>query len=272
MTLMRMTPMRFEAEYLALMDELIHTGERRGDRTGTGTYSAFGKTITADLTHSFPMLTTKRVFWRGVWAELLWFMSGSTNVRDLQRYGVHIWDEWAGIGGELGPVYGKQWRDFGGVDQLSQCQHQIVNDPESRRIVMSAWNPSELDQMALPPCHMFVQWYVRDGKYLDFQMYQRSADIFLGVPFNIASYSLLCHLMAKTCRLEPGEGRFVFGDIHLYQNHVKQAMEQTGRTLMHPYPELVVKRARPNVWEYKPEDFELIGYQSHPAISAPVSV
>src|ERR1700723_896818 len=222
-----------ERQYLALRADIMTTGVRRGDRTGTGTLGVFGRQMRFDLSKGFPLLTTKRVHFRSVLVELLWFLRGETNVRWLQARGVSIWDEWAGADGELGPVYGKQWRSWTApdgrvIDQIAAVQRSIRENPESRRHVVSAWNPAELDDMALPPCHCLFQFFVADGK-LSCQLYQRSADVFLGVPFNIASYALLTMMVAQATGLQPGEFVHTFGDVHLYSNHVEQAKLQLSR-------------------------------------------
>ena len=263
-----------ELVYLDLLANVLKRGTRREDRTGTGTISIFGAQAVYDLYDSFPLLTTKRVPFRHVAEELFWFLRGETNVRSLQAKGVSIWDEWADENGDLGPVYGKQWRDFNGVDQVSLIQNQIIDNPNSRRILLSSWNPPEISAMALPPCHTLVQFYVspRFNKFhLDCQLYQRSADMFLGVPFNIASYSLLTVLLAKTAKLLPGRFIHTLGDAHIYLNHVEQVETQLAREVGRP-PVLGVRTSRPNVWEYVYNDLVLENYHPQPAIAAKVAV
>lgn len=259
-----------ELVYLGLLANVLKRGKRRQDRTGVGTISVFGAQCVYDLHDSFPLLTTKRVPFRHVAEELFWFLRGETSVIPLQRKDVTIWDEWADADGELGPVYGKQWRDFGGVDQVKLIQDQISSGPNDRGILLSAWNVPELSDMALRPCHVLAQFYVDNGA-LDCQLYQRSADLFLGVPFNIASYSLLTVLLAKTAGLKPGRFIHTLGDAHIYLNHVDQVNEQLSREVLIP-PMLEVKLARPNVWEYQYEDLELCGYKPQASIKAPVAV
>ncbi|MCE1253088.1 MAG: thymidylate synthase [Anaerolineae bacterium] len=261
--------------YLNLLQNIMENGISKEDRTGTGTFSLFGHQMRFNLQEGFPLLTTKKVHLKSIIYELLWFLQGSTNVRELQKYGVSIWDEWADERGELGPVYGAQWRswhtaDGGSVDQISTLINQIKHNPDSRRLIVSAWNVGEIEQMALPPCHVLFQFYVAEGK-LSCQLYQRSADIFLGVPFNIASYALLTLMIASVCDLKPGDFVHTFGDVHLYKNHMDQARLQLSRQ---PYA-LPVMRINPQVksiFDFKYEDFELINYQCHPAIKAPVAV
>jgi thymidylate synthase len=261
--------------YLDLLRELRERGERKMDRTGTGTLSLFGRQLRFDLGAGFPLVTTKRVHVKSVIVELLWFLRGETNVRSLREEGVTIWDEWADENGELGPVYGRQWRawataDGRSVDQIARVLHQLRNDPDSRRIIVSAWNVGELERMALMPCHAFFQFYVAQRR-LSCQLYQRSADIFLGVPFNIASYALLVHMLAQQCDLEPGELVWTGGDCHLYLNHMSQADLQLAR-VPYPLPQLRLRRRPPSIFEYQYEDFEIVNYQYHPAIKAPVAV
>jgi thymidylate synthase len=261
--------------YLDLLRHVQGHGVRKGDRTGTGTLSVFGYQMRFDLAERFPLLTTKKVHLKSVIHELLWFLQGSTNVRYLRANGVTIWDEWAGPDGELGPVYGYQWRSWPApdgrhIDQLSQVLEQIRRDPDSRRIIVSAWNVADIPRMALAPCHAFFQFYVAEGK-LSCQMYQRSADIFLGVPFNIASYALLTRMVAQVTGLEPGELVHTLGDAHLYLNHVDQAREQLARAPR----EMPVMRLNPAVkdlFAFRYEDFTLEGYDPHPAIKAPIAV
>jgi len=262
-------------QYLDLLQDVLDNGADRDDRTGTGTRSVFGRQLRFDLQQGFPLVTTKRVFWRGVVAELLWFLSGSTNIGYLQQHGVRIWDEWADEAGELGPVYGAQWRswpapDDGHIDQISAVVESIGQYPYSRRHIVSAWNPAEVDDMALPPCHTLFQFYVADGR-LSCQLYQRSADLFLGVPFNIASYALLTHMIAHVCRLEVGEFVHTFGDAHIYHNHFDQVQEQLQRT-PRPMPTLELVDAPRDIDEIRAEHIHLLGYDPHPAIKAEVAV
>lgn len=261
--------------YLDLMRQVRATGARKADRTGTGTLSLFGQQMRFDLAAGFPLVTTKKIHVRSVICELLWFLRGDTNVQWLREHGVTIWDEWADANGELGPVYGKQWRawlapDGRTIDQIKEAVHLLRTNPDSRRIIVSAWNVGELDQMKLMPCHAFFQFYVADGR-LSCQLYQRSADMFLGVPFNVASYGLLTHLMAQQCDLQVGELVWTGGDCHLYLNHLDQADEQLRRAPL-PLPRLALKRRPPSIFEYQYEDFEIVNYQFHPAIKAPVAV
>ena len=250
-------------------------GRRKDDRTGTGTLSVFGYQMRFDLAAGFPLLTTKKLHTRSIIHELLWFLAGDTNVRYLREHGVTIWDEWANANGDLGPIYGHQWRSWPApdgrkIDQLSEVMAEIRRNPSSRRLIVSAWNVGDIPRMKLPPCHAFFQFYVADGR-LSCQLYQRSADIFLGVPFNIASYALLTHLVAQQTDLEAGDFVWVGGDCHLYVNHLEQVETQLGRT---PFalPSLVIQRRPPTLFDYRFEDFEIAGYQSHPAIRAPVAV
>ncbi|HHK42617.1 MAG TPA: thymidylate synthase [Planctomycetaceae bacterium] len=261
--------------YLELLQEILDQGVPKPDRTGTGTLSLFGRQLRFDLQSGFPLLTTKRVHWKSVVYELLWFLRGDTNVRWLQERGVTIWDEWADERGELGPVYGAQWRswplpDGGHVDQLSEVIDQIRTQPHSRRLLVSAWNVADLPKMALAPCHVLFQFYVANGR-LSCQLYQRSADVFLGVPFNIASYSLLTSMVAQVCDLEPGEFIHTFGDVHLYRNHVDQARLQLERT-PRDLPKLRLNPDVRSLFEFRYEDIELVGYDPHPRIPAPVAV
>jgi thymidylate synthase len=262
-------------QYLEMMSHVLEQGVKKADRTGTGTLSVFGHQMRFDLSQGFPLVTTKRVHTKSIFYELLWFLRGDTNVRWLQQRGVTIWDEWADQNGELGPVYGKQWRSWGTpdgrqIDQMARVVEQLRCNPDSRRIIVSAWNVGELEQMALAPCHAFFQFYVADGR-LSCQLYQRSCDIFLGVPFNIASYALLTHMIAQQCDLVPGELIWTGGDCHLYLNHLEQARLQLSRQ-PHPLPRLVLHRRPPTLFEYEFEDFEITGYDHHPAIKAPVAV
>jgi thymidylate synthase len=261
--------------YLELLRRVKDTGARKADRTGTGTLSLFGQQMRFDLSQGFPLVTTKKIHTRSVICELLWFLRGETNVAWLREQGVTIWDEWADDKGELGPVYGKQWRSWpapngGSIDQITQVVEQLRKNPDSRRIIVSAWNVGELDQMALMPCHAFFQFYVADRK-LSCQLYQRSADMFLGVPFNIASYALLTHMMAQQCDLDVGEFVWTGGDCHLYLNHLEQAELQLQREPK-PLPTLQIRRRPASIFDYQYEDFEIVNYQFHPAIKAPVAV
>jgi thymidylate synthase len=261
--------------YLELMRRIRATGVRKDDRTGTGTLSVFGHQMRFDLGDGFPLVTTKRVHLRSIVYELLWFLRGDTNVAWLREHGVSIWDEWADENGELGPVYGKQWRtwlapDGRSIDQIAQAVEQLRRNPDSRRIIVSAWNVGELERMALMPCHAFFQFHVA-AKRLSCQLYQRSADVFLGVPFNIASYALLVHMLAQQCDLEPGELIWTGGDCHLYLNHLQQADLQLGREPL-PLPRLRLRRRPPTIFDYAYEDFEFVNYQHHAAIKAPVAV
>ena len=262
-------------QYLEMMSHVLGRGTKKADRTGTGTLSVFGHQMRFDLARGFPLVTTKRVHTKSIFYELLWFLRGDTNVRWLQERGVTIWDEWADRQGELGPVYGRQWRSWGTpdgrhIDQMARVVEQLRSDPDSRRIIVSAWNVGELEQMALAPCHTFFQFYVAEGR-LSCQLYQRSCDVFLGVPFNIASYALLTHMIAQQCDLAPGEFIWTGGDCHLYLNHLEQARLQLSRQ-PYPLPGLVLRRRPPSLFEYEFEDFEITGYQHHPAIKAPVAV
>jgi thymidylate synthase len=262
-------------QYLDLLQHILDTGTPKTDRTGTGTLSCFGYQMRFNLSAGFPLVTTKKLHLKSIIYELLWFLRGETNIRFLKEHGVSIWDEWADSNGDLGPVYGKQWRSWEGadgqtVDQIKQLIDQIERTPDSRRLIVSAWNVADLPKMALMPCHTIFQFYVADGK-LSCQLYQRSADSFLGVPFNIASYALLNLMVAQVCGLQPGEFIHTFGDVHLYNNHLDQARLQLTRT---PYP-LPVMRLNPDVKDifgFRFEDFTLENYQSHPAIKAPVAV
>lgn len=274
-----LAPAHGEYAYLDLLRECLERGEVRTDRTGVGTRSLFGRHMRFDLAESFPLLTTKRVFFRGVVEELFWMLRGETNVRSLQEKGVHIWDAWAEKNGELGPIYGAQWREWGfeigleAFDQIAEAQRLIREDPTSRRIIVSAWNVSELDDMRLPPCHYAFQFSVRSGDRLDCLVTTRSSDVFLGLPFNIAQYALLTHLMAAVTDKHPGTLTINLGDVHLYENHVDQACRQLGRT-PRPFPRLYVSPppATNNVWDCRPEGITLVGYEPHPAIKAEVAV
>jgi len=262
-------------QYLEFMRYVRDHGHRKADRTGTGTLSVFGYQMRFDLAAGFPLLTTKKVHTQAIFHELLWFLAGDTNVRYLHDNGVTIWDEWADENGDLGPIYGYQWRswptpDGRHIDQLSAVLTQLKSNPDSRRMLVSAWNVGDLARMKLPPCHAFFQFYVADGR-LSCQLYQRSADIFLGVPFNIASYALLTHLVAQQTDLEVGDFIWTGGDCHLYLNHLEQVATQLARA-PYPLPQLVLKRRPPSLYEYRYEDFELTGYRFHPAIKAAVAV
>ncbi len=262
-------------QYLDLMRDIIAHGATKTDRTGTGTKSVFGRQLRFDLSEGFPLVTTKKLHLRSIIYELLWFLKGDTNIKYLNDHGVTIWDEWADEKGDLGPVYGSQWRSWPApdgrhIDQISQVLHQLKTKPDSRRHIVSAWNPAEVENMALPPCHALFQFYVAEGK-LSCQLYQRSADYFLGVPFNVASYALLTHMVAQQCELQPGDFVWTGGDVHLYLNHLEQAELQLTRTPF-PLPQLVIKRKPDSLFEYRFEDFEIVNYQSHPSIKAPIAV
>lgn len=260
--------------YEDLLRDVFENGTPKSDRTGTGTRSVFGRQIRFDLQKSFPLITTKRVHFKSVAIELLWFLRGESNIDYLTKNGVSIWNEWADDAGELGPVYGVQWRswpapDGGHIDQIAKVVADLKSDPDSRRHIVSAWNVADIPQMALAPCHAFFQFYVADGK-LSCQLYQRSADMFLGVPFNIASYALLTIMIAQQTGLEPGEFVWTGGDCHIYDNHIEQVKEQLAREAL-PYPTLKINK-RDSIFDYTFEDFELVGYEHHPAIKAPVAV
>ncbi|HEY3948734.1 thymidylate synthase [Phenylobacterium sp.] len=263
-----------ERQYLELLADILDHGVRRGDRTGTGTLGVFGRQMRFDLAQGFPLLTTKKLHRKSIIVELLWFLRGDTNVRWLQERGVSIWNEWADAEGELGPVYGKQWRSWTApdgrvIDQIAAVVEALKTNPNSRRHIVSAWNPADVDDMALPPCHCLFQFFVADGK-LSCQLYQRSADVFLGVPFNIASYALLTLMMAQVTGLQPGEFVHTLGDAHLYLNHIDQAREQLARE---PLPLPVMEIApRPDLFSFEFDDFKLKGYQAHPSIAAPIAV
>ena len=262
-------------QYLELLRRVRTQGARKDDRTGTGTLSLFAQQLRFDLQAGFPLVTTKKVHLPAVIYELLWFLRGDTNVAWLHQHGVSIWDEWTDEHGELGPVYGKQWRAWGtadgrSIDQIAQAVALLRANPQSRRIVVSAWNVGELERMRLMPCHALFQFHVAAGR-LSCQLYQRSADLFLGVPFNIASYALLTHLFAQQCDLEPGEFIWTGGDCHLYMNHLEQADLQLSRTPL-PLPRLLIRRRPPSIFDYRYEDFEFVDYQHHPAIRAAVAV
>ncbi|MBN9593328.1 MAG: thymidylate synthase [Alphaproteobacteria bacterium] len=262
-------------QYLELMDRVLKTGVEKRDRTGTGTRSVFGHQMRFDLAEGFPLLTTKKLFTKAIIYELLWFLKGETNVRWLQEHGVTIWDEWADAAGELGPVYGHQWRSWpdgkgGTIDQIAQLVADIKRNPDSRRLIVTAWNPADVPKMALPPCHCLFQFYVAEGK-LSCQLYQRSADIFLGVPFNIASYALLTMMIAQVTGLKPGEFIHTLGDAHLYLNHLDQAREQMARK---PFalPTMRINPAVKDIFAFRYADFTLENYQAHPHIKAAVAV
>ena len=277
----------FDREYHGLLECILGGGEDRGDRTGTGTRSVFGETARFDMRDgTFPLITTKKLYWKGIVEELLWFLRGETNVKSLQEKGVHIWDKWADEDGELGPVYGAQWRNWDavgepdgyenrvhryGIDQIEDVIRRIKETPECRRIILNAWNVGELSNMALPPCHLLAQFYVSKGEYLDCQMYQRSCDTFLGVPFNIASYALLTHMLAHVTGLKPGTFIHVFGDLHIYNNHFDAVDEQLSRTAFAP-PSIKLNPDIKNIDEFTFEDIELINYKCHPTIKAEISV
>jgi thymidylate synthase len=261
--------------YEDLLRDVMANGTAKSDRTGTGTRSVFGRQIRYDLAQGFPLITTKRVHFKSVALELLWFLRGDSNAKWLQERGVKIWNEWADADGELGPVYGVQWRSWptpggGHIDQIANLVEELKNNPDSRRHIVSAWNVAEIKNMALPPCHAFFQFYVADGK-LSCQLYQRSADMFLGVPFNIASYALLTLMLAQQVGLEPGEFIWTGGDVHVYDDHVDQVREQLSRE-PYPYPTLNILRKPESIFDYSLEDFEVANYQHHPAIKAPVAV
>lgn len=264
--------MSYERNYLNLLSATLNMGAHSVDRTGVGTFSLFGEKLTADLNEEFPLLQTKRVYWKGVVEELLWILRGETNSRTLEKKGVNIWREWADDNGDLGPVYGAQWRGYDGYpDQVQALMVSLATQPHSRRHIICAWQPRDLDKMALPPCHAFVQFYVKCGE-LSCQLYQRSADLFLGVPFNVASYSLLTHLIAHQLGLRVGLFHHVFGDAHVYSNHVDAVSTQLLRDIPTTTPQLIIKTKREHIWDYEFEDFELIDYKPLGAIKAPVAV
>lgn len=261
--------------YLQLIEHILHHGVEKSDRTGTGTLSVFAYQMRFNLAEGFPLVTTKKLHMRSIIHELLWFLRGDTNIAYLHENGVSIWDEWADENGELGPVYGRQWRswptpDGQTIDQLTNVLQQIKTNPDSRRLIVSAWNVAELDKMALAPCHAFFQFYVANNQ-LSCQLYQRSADVFLGVPFNIASYALLTHMVAQQCNLEVGEFIWTGGDCHLYINHLEQAQTQLQRQPL-PLPQLLIKHKPASLFDYNFNDFEFINYQSHPGIKAPIAI
>jgi thymidylate synthase len=262
-------------QYHDLMKEVLAKGVQKSDRTGTGTISVFGHQMRFNLADGFPMVTTKKLHLKSIIYELLWFLKGSTDNNWLKERGVSIWNEWAAPDGELGPIYGYQWRSWPApngkhIDQISEVVETIKKNPDSRRIIVSAWNVADIPRMALAPCHAFFQFYVADGK-LSCQLYQRSADIFLGVPFNIASYALLTHMMAQQCNLEPGDFIWTGGDCHLYSNHLEQVDLQLSREFF-PLPKLNILRKPDSIFDYEFEDFEILGYESHPHIKAPVAI
>jgi thymidylate synthase len=262
-------------QYLDLLQYILNNGVEKSDRTGTGTKSWFGYQMRFDLQQGFPLVTTKKLHLKSIVYELLWFLKGETNIAYLKDHGVSIWNEWANENGELGPVYGKQWRSWEGVDgkvvdQISDLVKQIKTNPDSRRLIVSAWNVADLPKMALMPCHTLFQFYVAEGK-LSCQLYQRSADVFLGVPFNIASYALLTMMMAQVCDLQPGEFVHIFGDVHIYNNHIEQVNLQLSRRPL-PLPVMKLNPSVKNIFDFRFEDFTLENYQSYPAIKAPVAV
>jgi thymidylate synthase len=262
-------------QYHKLLRHILENGNKKEDRTGVGTISVFGYQMRFDLSKGFPLVTTKKLHLKSIIYELLWFLNGDTNIKYLKDHGVSIWDEWADENGDLGPVYGYQWRSWPGrngekIDQISKLMEQLKKKPDSRRHIVTAWNPAEVDNMALPPCHAMFQFYVADGK-LSCQLYQRSCDTFLGLPFNIASYALLVHMIAQQCNLEPGDFVWTGGDVHIYNNHVDQVNLQLTRE---PFalPRLNIRRNPSSIFDYQFEDFEILNYQSHPSIKAPIAV
>ncbi len=262
-------------QYHALLQHVLDNGTDKSDRTGTGTRSVFGYQMRFDLAKGFPLVTTKKVHLKSIIHELIWFLKGDSNIKYLKENGVKIWDEWADAEGNLGPVYGVQWRswqtaDGRTVDQITNLINDIKKNPDSRRLIVSAWNPGEVGKMALPPCHTMFQFYVLNGK-LSCQLYQRSGDIFLGVPFNIASYALLTMMVAQVCDLQPGEFIHTLGDAHIYSNHMEQVKEQLSRT-PYPLPEMQLNPAVKDIFDFKFEDFQLLGYQHHDTIKAPIAV
>jgi thymidylate synthase len=262
-------------QFHQLMQHVLEHGAHKSDRTGTGTLSVFGYQMRFDLSDGFPLVTTKKLHLKSIIYELLWFLSGDTNNQWLKERGVSIWDEWAAPNGDLGPVYGHQWRSWSApngehIDQIKDLIEAINSNPDSRRLIVSAWNVADIPKMALAPCHAFFQFYVADGK-LSCQLYQRSADIFLGVPFNIASYALLTHMVAEQCNLQPGEFIWTGGDCHLYSNHLEQVKLQLSRT-PYPLPTLKINRKPESIFDYQFEDFDIVGYQSHPHIKAAVAI
>jgi thymidylate synthase len=262
-------------QYLELMQDILDNGSQKTDRTGTGTISVFGRQMRFDLSEGFPLTTTKKLHLRSIIHELLWFLKGETNIAYLKENGVSIWDEWADENGNLGPVYGSQWRSWPSpdgrhIDQITQVIEQIKSKPDSRRHIVTAWNPAQVDKMALPPCHALFQFYVADGR-LSCQLYQRSADFFLGVPFNIASYALLTSMFAQQCDLAAGDFVWTGGDVHLYNNHFEQAQLQLARE-PYPLPQLNIRRKPESIFDYRFDDFEIVDYQAHPTIKAPIAV
>src|SRR5499433_4624779 len=262
-------------QYHDLLERILADGAEKHDRTGTGTLSVFGHQMRFDLAHGFPLTTTEKLHLRSIVHELLWFLAGDTNVKYLNEHGVTIWNEWADASGELGPVYGRQWRswpapDGGVIDQIANVVSAIRRNPDSRRLIVTAWNPADVDKMALPPCHCLFQFYVANRR-LSCQLYQRSADIFLGVPFNIASYALLTHMIAQQCDLGVGDFIWTGGDCHIYLNHLEQARLQLSREPFPP-PQLIINRKPESIFDYQFEDFEIANYQAHPHIPAPVAV
>jgi thymidylate synthase len=262
-------------QYHKLLKHILDNGNKKEDRTGVGTISVFGYQMRFDLSEGFPLVTTKKLHLKSIIYELLWFLNGDTNIKYLKDHGVSIWDEWADANGDLGPVYGYQWRSWPGrngekIDQITKLIDQLKKKPDSRRHIVTAWNPADVDQMALPPCHAMFQFYVADGK-LSCQLYQRSCDTFLGLPFNIASYALLVHMIAQQCDLEPGDFVWTGGDVHIYNNHLEQVSLQLTRE---PYalPKLNIRRKPSSIFDYQFEDFEILNYQSHPSIKAPIAV
>ncbi|NQY67807.1 MAG: thymidylate synthase [Flavobacteriales bacterium] len=260
--------------YLDLLKDILENGENKGDRTGTGTRSVFGRQIRFDLSKGFPMVTTKKLHLRSIIIELLWFLTGDTNIKFLKENNVSIWNEWADENGNLGPVYGHQWRSWpsksGDIDQITDLVNSLKSNPDSRRHIVCAWNVGDIENMALPPCHCLFQFYIANNK-LSCQLYQRSADVFLGVPFNIASYALLTQMLAQVCNLELGVFVHTFGDVHLYSNHFEQAKEQLERTA-YPLPKMNINPNVTDIFNFKYEDFELTDYQAHPTIKAPIAV
>lgn len=262
-------------QYHQLLKHILENGNKKEDRTGVGTFSVFGYQMRFDLSKGFPLVTTKKLHLKSIIYELLWFLNGDTNIKYLKDHGVSIWDEWADANGNLGPVYGYQWRSWPGrngehIDQITKLMDQLKKKPDSRRHIVTAWNPADVDQMALPPCHALFQFYVADGK-LSCQLYQRSCDTFLGLPFNIASYALLVHMIAQQCDLEPGDFVWTGGDVHIYNNHIDQVNLQLTRE---PFalPTLNIRRKPASIFEYQFEDFEILNYQAHPSIKAPIAV
>jgi thymidylate synthase len=262
-------------QYHQLLRHILDNGTQKTDRTGVGTISVFGYQMRFDLSKGFPLVTTKKLHLKSIIYELLWFLNGDTNIKYLKDHGVSIWDEWADENGDLGPVYGYQWRSWPGrngekIDQITKLVDQLKKKPDSRRHIVTAWNPADVDQMALPPCHAMFQFYVAEGK-LSCQLYQRSCDTFLGLPFNIASYALLVHMIAQQCGYEPGDFVWTGGDVHIYSNHIDQVNLQLTRQ-PYPLPSLSIRRHPASIFEYQFEDFEIINYQAHPGIKAPIAV